>query len=201
MTTSHTFESLATSSLASLETLLQEGAAPSFADVAGWEWRGWNVLAPIAKPVAGIMGIQRFAKGFFTRGPLGSVGEAPFIEGYNIKIGRGALTDEWTHLGGGAPTRFAYYKVFKPGDELERRAGKYPKALFLDYKQGDPANGLFTGKGLRDYVVKISDDLIIGRALFTLGPITVDGGVFVCTRWRKADFAPPASTSATARAA
>lgn len=201
MTTSHTFESLATSSLADLETLLQQGHAPSFADVAGWEWRGWNVLAPIAKPVAGIMGIQRFAKGFFTRGPLERVGETAYIEGYNIKIGRGGLKDEWTHLGGGPAHRFAYYKVFKPGDELERRAGKYPKALFLDYRQGDPPNGLFTGKGLRDYVVKISDDLIIGRALFTLGPLTVDSGVFVAERWRKADFAPPASTQATARAA
>ena len=134
-------------------------------------------------------------------GPLERVGETAYIEGYNIKIGRGGLKDEWTHLGGGPAHRFAYYKVFKPGDELERRAGKYPKALFLDYRQGDPPNGLFTGKGLRDYVVKISDDLIIGRALFTLGPLTVDGGVFVTERWRKADFAPPASTQATARAA
>lgn len=195
----HTFESLATSSLDDLEKLLQSSPAPSFADVVGYEWRGWNVLAPIAKPVAGIMGIQRFAKGFFTRGAPEDVGSAPYVEGYNIKIARGGLSDEWTHLGGTPePHRFGFYKVFKPGDELERRAGRYPNALFLDYLQGDPPNGLFDGRGLRDYVVKISDDLIIGRAKFTLGPLTVDGGVFVAARWRKSSYVPVA---ATARAA
>lgn len=197
--TEHTFESLATSSLDALEQLLQTKPAPSFADVVGYEWRGWNVLAPIAKPVAGIMGIQRFGKGFFSR--TEDVANAPYVEGYNIKIGRGGLTDEWTHLGDTAePHRFAFYKVFKPGDEVERRGGRYPNALFLDYLQGDPPNGLFTGKGLRDYVVKINDDLIIGRAKFTLGPLTVDGGVFIAARWRKADFAPPPA-AVTARAA
>lgn len=198
---SHTFESLAQSSLDDLEELLQEKPAPTFADVVGYEWRGWNVLAPFAKPVAGIMGIQRFAKGFFTRGSVEDVANAPYIEGYNIKIARGGLTQAWTHLGGGGPTRFAFYKCFKPGDELARRGGRYPNALFLDYLQGDPPNGLLTGKGLRDYVVKISDDLIIGRAKFTLGPLTVDGGIFITARWRKADFVPPAATAAMARAA
>lgn len=192
----HTFESLAQSSLRDLDVLLHAGSAPSFSDVVGYEWRGWNVLAPISVPTATLMGIRRFAKGFFTRGPIEKANEAPYIEGYNIKIGRGGLRDEWTHLGGKGPKRFGYYKCFRPGDQVERRGRHYPNALFLDYLQGDPVGNLFTGKTLRDYVVKISDDLIIGQAYFSLGPITLPVGVFVAQRWRKADFVVPAARAA-----
>jgi hypothetical protein len=206
--TAHTFKSLAQSDFKTLEALLAAGAAPKPSDIAGYEWRGWNVLAPTSKPVASLMGIQRFAKGFFVRPDVGSADAAPFIEGYNIKIGRGGLDDPWTAKGGGALERFAFYRVYgpaagaalPPGDPA-RRAGRYPNALFLDYHEGEPKNGLFTGDGLRDFVVQLAPDLLLGKAYFTLGPLTVVGGFFVAERWQKADFVPPASAAGAAKAA
>lgn len=189
----HTFESLALSDFPALEELLTTRPAPSLEKIVGCEFRGWNVLVPLSKPVALMMGMQRFAKGFFVR-PGVDVASAPFIEGYNIKIGRGGLKDTWTAQGGGALKRFAFYRVHKPGEG--DRLGRYPHSVFLDYREGDPRNSIFTGDGLRDFVVQITPDLLLGKAYFTLGPLTVVGGFFVAERWRKADFAPPAAPAA-----
>jgi hypothetical protein len=184
----HTFESLARSGFPALEHLLTTRAAPSFESIAGFEFRGWNVLAPMSKPVASIMGIQRFAKGFFLRPGVAAAG-APFIEGYNIKISRGGLSDAWAAKGGGALERFGFYRVHAPG--AGDRLGRYAQALFLDYREGDPRNSIFTGDGLRDFVVSITPDLLLGKAYFALGPVTVVGGFFVAERWHEADFVPP----------
>jgi len=84
--------------------------------------------------------------------------------------------------------RHSYYKVYPP-QKGERREGRYPDALFLDYSLGEPANGLFDGRGVRDFLVEINKDLLLGKAYFTLGPLTVVGGFFVVERLQRADSA------------
>lgn len=191
---SHTFASLIALRPRDLEGVLAAGTAPRFGDLVGFEFRGWNVFGdPLAAGVGTIMGIQRFAKGFFLRGG-GSVDDAPYIEGYNCKIARGAATEPWTDQGGGAPVRHSYFRVFGAGDGDER-FGRHPQALLLDYSRGDPRPGLFDGVGLRDFVVHPEPgnrDLLLGKAYMHLGPIRSVAGFFVAERLRRADFVVPA---------
>src|SRR5436853_4161436 len=106
--TTPTFESLAKSDFPTLEKLLAEGKAPEAASLVGYEFRGWNVLAPISKPVMKVLGFQRFAKGFFRRG----AGSDAKTEGYNVKITPGAVTEQWVaRTQAGAPVRHSFYRV------------------------------------------------------------------------------------------
>jgi hypothetical protein len=192
--TQHTFASLTAMSAADLSKVLADGKAPAFSSITGHEFRGWNVFGDIgAKAVGGIMGIQRFAKGFFVRDAAGDVDALPWIEGYNVKIQRGTLSEPWT----GIPDddhlqRFGFYRVWKPGLG-EGRAGRHEQALLLDYSQGNPKPGLFEGSGLKDFIVQVhpdNPDLLLGTAYMTLGPVAVPPSFFVIERLRKVDFKP-----------
>jgi len=185
----HTFESLARSDLASLERVLAEGVAPSFSSIIGYEFRGWNVLTPIAKPVMQVLGFQRFAKGFYADG-VGDVDQRDRIDGYNVKIRPGKLTDPWTAKPTDEnPTRHSFFHVWAPNKGPH--GGRHPHALFLNYDLDE--NGLFDGRGLRDYMVqpdRDNPDLVIGKAYMKLGPLTIVGGFFIAERLRRADFQP-----------
>ena len=184
-----------------LEAVLAAGVAPSFSSVAGFEFRGWNVFGDVmSKGVGTVMGIQRFAKGFFVRGGTVAIGGTadvdalPFIEGYNVKIKRGGRDDPWAGIPNDEhPTRHGYYRVFQPesdGVKQPGRKGRHPQALYLDYSLGDPKPGLLDGGGLRDFVVQVSPanpDLLLGKAYMTIGPIESVAGFFVVERLRPAD--------------
>jgi hypothetical protein len=192
---SHTFASLSTLSMAELEAVLAQGTAPSFPTLCGAEFRGWNVFGnATAAAVGKIMGIQRFAKGFFVR--EGAPDTAPFVEGYNVKIRRGGADEPWLDLVDNTVTRHAFFRVHRAGEG--DHGGRHPHALLLDYSQGDPMPGLLDGKNLKDYVVHPDPnnrDLLLGKAYFLLGPI-VNVNFFVCERLRSATFTPPPRTRA-----
>lgn len=191
----HTFASLTSMTVAQLEGVIAAGQAPRPSSLTGSEFRGWNVFGnPPAAVVGGVMGIQRFAKGFFIRDGQ-DPDTAPFFEGYNIKVRRGTRDEPWTDVTDGTVTRHAFYRVYRPGDG--DHAGRHPHALFLDYSQGDPTPGLFDGVNLRDYIVlpePSNPDLLLGKAYFILGPI-VNVNFFVAERLRPADFIPPPRTN------
>lgn len=182
-----TFESLTQAPLQELEEILRAGHTPQVDSLAGWEFRGFNVVPPVGKLVVKLLGIQRFAKGFYRDGDE--------IRGYNVDIQRGRVDEPWA----GKPTdehprRRAYYRVYPPG-EGQRRA-EYPGALFLEYV-GRPHNGIFDGGGLygdgglRDYVVLADSnnpDLLVGKAFYHLPPLRVVGGYFVAERLRQHDL-------------
>ena len=190
----HTFQTLTGKSPDELEQVLAAGSAPALSSIVGWEFRGWNVFGDVmAKAVGTVMGIQRFAKGFFVRGGAGvDVDGLPSIEGYNVKIQRGTRDDPWT----GVPdddhlTRHSFYKLYPRGTG-ENRLGRYPNALFLDYSLGVPANNLFTGSTIKDFLVQVdadNPDLLLGKAFTKVGPVT-NVGYFVLERLRKVDFQP-----------
>ena len=189
----HTFASLTTRTMAELEDVLAQGTAPSFSTLCGAEFRGFNVFGNASAAAVGkIMGIQRFAKGFFVR--EGNPDAAPFAEGYNVKIRRGRVDDPWLDLVDNTVTRHAFFRVHRAGEG--DHGGRHPHALLLDYSLGDPMPGLLDGKNLKDYVVHpdpANRDLILGKAYFLLGPI-VNVNFFVGERLRTATFSPPPRT-------
>jgi hypothetical protein len=189
----HTFSSLIALRPRELEGVLAAGTAPRFGDLVGFEFRGWNVFGdPLAATVGTVMGIQRFAKGFFVRGG-GNPDDAPFIEGFNVKIARGGADEPWANKGGGAPIRHSFYRVLRAGDGDER-FGRHANALLLDYSKGDPKPGFFDGAGLRDFVVHpepANSDLLLGKAYMHIGPLRSVAGFFVAERLRPHDFVAP----------
>jgi hypothetical protein len=187
---SHSFASLIALRPAELDQVLTRGVAPRFSDLVGFEFRGWNVFGdPVAATVGAVMGIRRFAKGFFLRN--GSApDDAPFIEGYNVKIARGTADEPWENKGGGAPIRHSFFRVLRAGEGDERRA-RHNHALLLDYSQGDPRPGFLDGSGLRDFLVHPEPgnrDLLLGKAYMQIGPIANVAGFFVAERLRAHDF-------------
>ena len=183
-----TFEKLGAQTLATLDNVLAEGKAPPFSSLVGWEFRGWNVHSSLAKQVMAAMGFQRFAKGFFLDDDSIVPDEAERIRGYNVMIKSGKITDPWNAKPSDeAPKRHSFYFGYAPG--TGERTEDHDHAVFLNYNI--PENGLFDGKGIRDYVVQVNagdPDLLLGKAYFHLGPLTVVGGFFILDRWREYDY-------------
>jgi len=192
----HTFDSLIRMTPRDLDGILAAGAAPALSSMVGHEFRGWNVFGDVvAKGVGAVMGIQRFAKGFFIRDGA-DADAAAFIEGYNMKIQRGERDMPWTAIPNDAsPTRHGYFRVHRAGEG--DRAGRHENALLLDYSLGDPKPGLFDGGGLKDFVViadKANPDVLLGKAYMRVGPIESVAGFFVLERLRPASFSPALRT-------
>ncbi len=190
----HSFQSLTSLGNDELDRVLEAGVPPAFSSIAGSEFRGWNVFGDfMGRAVGTVLGIQRFAKGFFARDAGGDVDGLEAIEGYNVKIQRGTKDEPWTAIPDDArPTRFGFYKVWKAGLG-DGRLGRHPNALLLDYSQGNPKPGLFEGGGLKDFVVQVSADnpnLLLGKAYMMLGPVSTPPSFFVIERLRKVDFRP-----------
>jgi hypothetical protein len=169
------FFELAHTPTSELHRLFLRGERPDPEALAGWEYRGLN--APVW---ARLVGIRKFLKGFERRGGR--------IVGYNQAVRQNRDVDPWLpparHLGRGAPRRFGHYAV-EPVDATGRD-NAYLHALLLDYGRGgnpvwDPT------RGLRDYLVRArpgSDDLLIGRAFYALGPLRVPASFFLLERHR-----------------
>jgi hypothetical protein len=153
-----------------LEKEFVRGGTPSFDDLVGWEVRGINHLPLNVLPLAQLVGIKKFVKGFFR-------GEDGRVMGYNRPVGRNALDGRW-HVG---TKRFGFYEVH----EVDATAidNKYLHAVLLNYGKGgnkpyDPT------AGLRDYVVQLDDDLYLGKAYYALGPLRVPSNFFILVRHR-----------------
>ncbi len=196
----YTFEGLARMRPAQLTEIIRGANAPDLDGLVGWEFRGWNVVAPIGEPVVALLGIRRFAKGFYQRKDDKKPSEGGQLLGYNVDIQRGGLEDEWVGKPSAeAPRRRAFYTGHAPGEGARLIPG-YEHTLFLDYTARNDVNGVFDGGGLfgdgglRDFVVQPdpeNPDLLIGKAFYRLPPLTVDGGVFIAQRWRRFDFEEP----------
>jgi hypothetical protein len=153
-----------------LEKEFVRGGTPQLDDLVGWEFRGINHLPLNVLPVAQLLGIKKFVKGFY-RADDGRV------MGYNRPVGRNALDGRW-HIG---QKRFGFYEVHDV--DATSTDNKYLHAVLLDYGRGgnkpfDPT------AGLRDYVVQLGDDLYLGKAYYALGPARVPSNFFILERHR-----------------
>jgi hypothetical protein len=153
-----------------LEKEFVRGGTPALDDLVGWEFRGINHLPLNVLPVAQLLGIKKFVKGFFR-------GEDGRVMGYNRPVARNALDGRW-HI---APKRFGFYEVH----EVDATAtdNKYLHAVLLNYGKGGN-KPLDPTAGLRDYLVQLSDDIFLGKAYYALGPARVPSNFFILERHR-----------------
>lgn len=163
-----------------LEQVFQRGAMPDIDDLVGWEFRGINHLPLNVLPVANLLGIKKFLKGFF-RDPNTEAGNNKGrVMGYNSPVENNALDGRW-HV---APKRFGFYEVY-PVDATARD-NKYLHAILLDYGKG--GNKAYDPSGvLRDYVVQVdpkNPDLFLGKAYAAIGPLRIPTNFFILERHR-----------------
>src|SRR5207237_10138862 len=121
-------------------------------------------------PVARLVGIKKFLKGFFR-------GDDSRVMGYNSPVAMNALDGRW-HVG---PKRFGFYEVHAV--DPTARDNAYLHAVLLNYGRGgnkpyDPT------RGLRDYVVQLDEHLFLGKAHYALGPLRVPTNFFILERHR-----------------
>jgi len=171
------YETLAGSDDEALEWVLLRGSMPDFAELDGWEFRGYNV-----NPASELIRARKFKKGFYA-----DPADASVARGYNVKVEQNGLLNPWIdQLKHGAPVRHALYAVYPV--RADEKDNLYPNALMLNYGMGqnppfDPS------RVLRDYLVKVSpdnDDLFLGKAYAAIGPLRSFGGWFVLERYNRA---------------
>lgn len=169
-----------------LEKIFVRGTTPNLDDLVGWEFRGINHLPLNALPVANLLGIKKFVKGFFRApkveadGPAPAAGNDGRVMGYNRPVKNNALDGRW-HV---ADKRFGFYEV-APVDPTSRD-NKYLHAILLNYgKGGNPAYD--PSQVLRDYVVQVdanNPDLFLGKAYGAFGPLRIPTNFFILERFR-----------------
>ena len=100
-------------SRAELERAFVRGSMPDLEGLVGWEFRGINRLPLNALPIAQLIGIKKFMKGFFRA-------EDGRVMGYNCPIAQNVLDGRWhAKPDDAAPKRFGFYEV-RPVDATER---------------------------------------------------------------------------------
>ena len=155
-----------------LEAAFLRGVTPDLEALAGWEFRGINRLPLNALPVARLVGIKKFCKGFFREGDR--------VMGYNSPVAQNVLDGRW-HI---APKKFGFYEVHAV--DPTARDNAYLHAVLLNYGKGgnkpyDPTSGL------RDYLVQVdaaNPDLFLGKAHYALGPLRIATNFFILERHR-----------------
>lgn len=161
-------------SWAELERTFVRGTMPDLDALAGWEFRGINRLPLNGVPVAQLLGIKKFVKGFYRS-------EDGRVMGYNSPVARNVLDGRWNI----APKRFGFYEVASV--DPTRRDNAYLHAVLLDYGRGgnkvwDPT------RGLRDYLVQVdaeNPDLFLGKAYYAVGPARIRSNFFILERHRR----------------
>ncbi|HEU4732331.1 MAG TPA: hypothetical protein VFT22_30765 [Kofleriaceae bacterium] len=163
-----------------LERALQRGATPDVDALVGWELRGINATPLGAPPIARLLGIQKFIKGFYREAGGARAGR---VVGYNTPVVQNVLDGRWrARPSDAAPRRFGFFEV-GPVDATARD-NEYLHAVLLDYgKGGNPA--LDPSRGLRDYLVQLDDDRWLGKAYYALGPVRIAVGYFLLERFRR----------------
>lgn len=156
-----------------LEKIFVRGVQPNLDDLVGWEFRGINHLPLNRLPIAELVGIKKFVKGFFRT-------EDGRVMGYNKPVGRNALDGRW-HV---TDKPFGYYEV-APVDPTARD-NFYLHAVLLNYGKGkNPAYD--PSQVLRDYLVQVdanNPDLFLGKAYAAFGPLRIPTNFFILERFR-----------------
>jgi len=105
-------------------------------------------------PLAQLVGIKKFCKGFFR-------GEDGRVMGYNSPVAQNVLDGRWRI----APKKFGFYEVCPGRCDGARQRVPARGALGLRPRRNkrlDPT------AGLRDYVVQLGEDLFLGKAYYAV---------------------------------
>jgi hypothetical protein len=156
-----------------LAKVFAAGTAPLADALTGYEFRGFNQPRP-----ASLLGIRKFIKVFYT-----DRAGRPF--GCNTPVRQNRPDADWIAKPSPEhPKRYAFFLVEPPDPEAvyaERRT-----AVLLDYGRGGN-RGYDPARILRDYLVRVepgSDDLLLGKAYFTLGAHRLAHTYFLIERYR-----------------
>ncbi|MBL4846012.1 MAG: hypothetical protein JKY65_10840 [Planctomycetes bacterium] len=152
-----------------VEEALLTSPPPALEELLGWEFYGYNL-----PDFTSLIGIRKFVKGF-----LPGVGEE-LLRGYNVRVRpRGGPLDPWDVVRGrsGEPVRHGFFDVGVPLPPDIR----YPQSFLLDYDCGrnpawDPS------VRLRDYLVAVGPDTLLGKAYLAFGRRRVPVSTFVLQR-------------------
>lgn len=150
------------------------GTPPHVPALLGFEYRGYNQPRATA-----LLGIRKFIKAFY----LDSSGR-PF--GCNTPVTQNGLDGEWiARPSPEQPKRYAFFLIEPPNpatSDTERH-----HAALLDYgRGGNPP--YHVARLLRDYLVRVepgSDDLLLGKAYFTVAGARMAHTFFLIERHRK----------------
>ena len=165
------------------DAMMVRGEKPDVNAMVDWLYRGKNV--PFWTK---LVGINKFVKGFY-RGTPGvyQVRADGDIYGYNAAVKQNDGAAPWLlKPSADQPFRHGYYKVMDV--DPESRDNAYLHTLLLDYNQGGGLPG-DPQRGIRDYLVRVepgSDELLLGKAYYRLGPILVHTNYFVLERMCRA---------------
>lgn len=172
----HTFESLAKVDKKTLEKIMKEGVLPDVFSMWDWEFDGYNLT-----PLASILGIRKFRKGFYQR--YG-------VKGYNVRMKQNKFEEPWEYKGD-KPERFGWFDVLEYEASLMiEEKHLYKKALLLNYGL-DKRNSLFEGKMLRDFLVQVNKgdkDLYLGKAYNAVGKRRIMPSYFILKRAEKVEL-------------
>ncbi len=162
------FVRLATAPSRELEQLMRTSPAPDLEAIAGHEWAGYNT--PITTQ---FLGIRRFIK-VFTR-------DASGISGHNLRVSGHRLDEPWSLRGDRASATIGCYRVIPGG----QHGARYPLSALIDY--GAFRDQQWVVRSIRDHLVQpvaAEPDVLLGKAFFTLGGMSVPAGYFVLERLR-----------------
>jgi hypothetical protein len=176
-----TFEDLAASKRSRLDQLLRRGIQPSLAEVAGYEFRGFNMQS-----LTKVIGTRKFKKGFYGNPDEGH------LWGYNIRVVQNGLDDPWIALpSDDSPERLAFFKVFPP--KPSGRDADFSNSLVVDYAQWPDYIWINPARYILDYLVfpaQGNRDLLLGKSYFALGGSRIFMGYFILERQNRSDFKP-----------
>ena len=171
---------LAARSKGELDAVFAAGSPPDAAALTGFEFRGYN--QPRA---AALLGIRKFIKAFY----LDRSGQ-PF--GCNTPVAQNGLAAEWLPKPSAEqPKRYAFFRV-EPADP-DAPDGQRHGAVLLDYGRGGN-HAYDIARILRDYLVRVepgSDDLLLGKAYFTVAGARLASAFFLIERYRPLPDAAP----------
>jgi choline dehydrogenase-like flavoprotein len=169
------FQSLTAQDNTVLEQLMASGASITTADVAGWEFRGWNMNAATV-----IIGTRKFKKGFYQDGNGA-------YWGYNVRVQQGSITDPWVAEPSDAnPNRFYFFGVSNPTPgEL------YPNGLVVDYRRWPGNSVIDPVRYTVDYLVApdpTNKNLLLGKSYSETFLGNTFLGFFALERYNQTDF-------------
>jgi hypothetical protein len=162
-----------------LEQIMRRGERPDAEALVGWEYRGMNIAFWASRSP-----IQKFIKGFYKA-------RDGRVMGYNEPVLQNGPERRWlAKPNDDDPKRFGFYLV--TGVDPTSRDNAYLNALLLDYGRGGNSI-LDPSRGLRDYLVRVnpgSDELILGKASYAVGPLRPMTNYFLLERHRHTGWAP-----------
>jgi hypothetical protein len=140
---------------AELEELMLAGQPVALDEISGHLWHGWSLAMPA--PLFKLFG--RFGKTFVHDEARG------VVRGWNVRMRQGG--DGWEPaLFRGRPITYGHYvAVAEPPGAL---AARYPNAFLIDYGIGGNRSWDPLAR-VRDWVVALDDDLLLGRMYLWLG--------------------------------